>query len=820
MVERALRRHPVTAALLAMMIVVAVLGLGRHGPRRWWQDALATGYEQVVLDHRWWTVLGSMFLSKGWGEFLLVAAIAVVLLGVSERLMGSARTLLAFVVSAVFGTLLGIALQGLGYQFGELWARRVSELTVLDPMTAVVGTIMAASAFAGPLWRRRIRVVVLVAVLVFLLYSGTPSDLYRAAGALAGFVLGLLLKPSETGLRWVRSSHHEARMLLATVVSLTAIGPLITIISPVRLGPLAPLGLLLTDARPSGLAAADECRASDITRACLHDMTLQRLSSAGPVLLTLLPLLMLLVAAVGIVRGRRFAAVLAIAVNLALAALAAYFYGFLPLATRPAVHRHHLLHAPRYWEVTLALGASVLVPLAVAVLLAAGIRHLTVRLDRRAVLRYLLGSGVVLLSLSALYVGVGALLGGRFHPAVDVVDLLSDLPERFVPVGFLRLERLDFLPSGVLTSILYFWIGPLFWAFVAVGAFLLILGRESAADVQGLARLRGLLTSSGGSLGYWATWTGNSYWFSPDERAAVAYRVIGNVALTSSEPIGPRQAALAAIGQFARFCDDNGWTPVFYSIHAPYAAECRRMGWSVTGVGDETVIRPDQWQTTGKRWQDVRSSINRAERAGVRAVWAGYGELSAAQSLQIHEMSEQWVADRGLPEMGFTLGGLDELRDPEVRLMLAVDSHDRVVGATSWLPTMRHGTVVGWTLDFMRRTPDGMNGVMEFLLARCAERFRLEGIEFMSLSAAPLAGSSDDDDVVTRLLHYLGSRLEPLYGFRSLFAFKRKFQPALLPLSMAYPDPIALPAIGLALARAYLPSLSLGQSIRLLRRLN
>jgi hypothetical protein len=36
---------------------------------------------------------------------------------------------------------------------------------------------------------------------------------------------------------------------------------------------------------------------------------------------------------------------------------------------------------------------------------------------------------------------------------------------------------------------------------------------------------------------------------------------------------------------------------------------------------------------------------------------------------QIRVVSEEWVADKGLPEMGFTLGGLDELADDDVRLM-------------------------------------------------------------------------------------------------------------------------------------------------------
>ena len=74
-------------------------------------------------------------------------------------------------------------------------------------------------------------------------------------------------------------------------------------------------------------------------------------------------------------------------------------------------------------------------------------------------------------------------------------------------------------------------------------------------------------------------------------------------------------------------------------------------------------------------------------------------------------ISEEWVADKGLPEMGFTLGGLDELADDEVRCLIAVDADRTVHGVTSWLPVHRDGEVVGWTLDFMRRRDDGFRGV-------------------------------------------------------------------------------------------------------------
>ena len=171
--------------------------------------------------------------------------------------------------------------------------------------------------------------------------------------------------------------------------------------------------------------------------------------------------------------------------------------------------------------------------------------------------------------------------------------------------------------------------------------------------------------------------------------------------------------------------------------------------------------------------------------------------------------------------MGFTLGGLDELDDPHVRCLVAVDAEGRLHGVTSWLPCYRDGEPVGWTLDFMRRGSEGFRGVMEFLIATAAMQFKLEGAEFMSLSGAPLARAERDlhPDGLQRLLDGVGRVLEPVYGFRSLLAFKAKFQPQYKPLYIAYPDPVALPAITNAIGRAYLPRTTVGQLLRLSRRL-
>ncbi len=92
----------------------------------------------------------------------------------------------------------------------------------------------------------------------------------------------------------------------------------------------------------------------------------------------------------------------------------------------------------------------------------------------------------------------------------------------------------------------------------------------------------------------------------------------------------------------------------------------------------------------------------------------------------------------------------------------------------------------------------------------------------MSLSGAPLARAGAADSAMDRgpldgFLDRLGTRLEPYYGFRSLHAFKAKFQPRFKPLFLMFPDEAAPPRIGMALSRNYLPDTGLRDLVTLAR---
>ena len=112
---------------------------------------------------------------------------------------------------------------------------------------------------------------------------------------------------------------------------------------------------------------------------------------------------------------------------------------------------------------------------------------------------------------------------------------------------------------------------------------------------------------------------------------------------------------------------------------------------------------------------------------------------------------------------------------------------------------------------------DGFRPVVEFLIASSWLAFRAEHAAFVSPSGAPpaRAGANDRTAGLDRLLDTSVPRLEPLYGFRSLHAFKPKFEPRYAPMHLAYRDEADLPRIGIALPRANLPDTPLREVVRL-----
>jgi lysylphosphatidylglycerol synthetase-like protein (DUF2156 family) len=462
---------------------------------------------------------------------------------------------------------------------------------------------------------------------------------------------------------------------------------------------------------------------------------------------------------------------------------------------------------------------AMLIPVMTLVVLLVTRRRFRQTVGRRAA-RKLTVTLVIAPGVSGAFLLLGYLLWDHFSPRLEFGVLARDLPTRLL-AGRLSSDR--FLPVDLAGRLLYVWVFLLFWIMVLGAHTAFFLHTRSHGDAGAADRARAILTRGGATLSYMSTWPGNQYWFSPDGRAAIAYRTIAAVAVTVGGPYGDPAALDSAIAGFARFCEDRGLQPCLLGVTEQACAVTRRLGWRSVQIAEDTQLPLAGLQFKGKKWQHVRNALNKAAREGITAEWWSYPEAPFELAGQIRQMSEKWLADKALPEMGFMLGGLDELNDPNIRCLIAVDSNRRVQGITSWMPVYSSGRPAGWTLEMMRRNPEPgtCHGVMEFLIATAALTFREEGANFVSLSGAPLArlDRGEQPCALQRLIDVIADTLEPVYGFQSLLHFKAKFQPVYQPLYLAYPDPATLGSIAAAIGRAFLPRLTAWQVLRLLTKL-
>lgn len=326
--------------------------------------------------------------------------------------------------------------------------------------------------------------------------------------------------------------------------------------------------------------------------------------------------------------------------------------------------------------------------------------------------------------------------------------------------------------------------------------------------------------NGGGTLSWMTTWPENRYFPITDGQGFVAYRRHAGVAIALGDPVCPEKRRESAVAEFADSCDKAGLVPCLFSATEPSALSVVGLGWRHLQVAEDTLIDLPGLEFKGKQWQPARSALNRADQEGIVFRLVTLAEQPRSVLAQVRAISEEWVGDKGLPEMGFTLGGMEEALDPHVRVGLALDADERVHGVTSWIPVYGgDDRIEGWTLDVMRRQSDGFKHVVEFLIASACQAFRDEGAQYLSLSGAPLARASGDGDVAVLdgLLDRLGALLEPYYGFRSLHAFKAKFRPRYAPMYLIYRDEADLPRIGMAIARAYLPDTRLRDLPKLAR---
>jgi lysyl-tRNA synthetase class 2 len=301
------------------------------------------------------------------------------------------------------------------------------------------------------------------------------------------------------------------------------------------------------------------------------------------------------------------------------------------------------------------------------------------------------------------------------------------------------------------------------------------------------------------TLSYFALRRDKSYFFSSSRSSFLAYTVLGGSALVSGDPVGDPSEFAALLASFRRLAHGRGWRVGILSASEELLPLYRSAGLLAIKVGDEAVVRPEDFSLEGRPIRKVRQSVHRLRRAGYRALVLTEVEVPASLREELQEVSEDW---RGSwPERGFTMA-MDELfGHGETLFVIARREDGQVGGFLHLVPSPASG---GYSLSAMRRRRSTPNGLMEFLIVEAISWTRAHDAPEVSLNFCVFADllRAGERSFTGRVARHGLQSLDHLFQLERLLSFTAKFFPEWRPRFLCVERLSDFPLIGLAYLRA------------------
>ena len=316
-------------------------------------------------------------------------------------------------------------------------------------------------------------------------------------------------------------------------------------------------------------------------------------------------------------------------------------------------------------------------------------------------------------------------------------------------------------------------------------------------DELARAKALGLVRAHGSdTLAFFKLRRDMHYLFTKDARAFLGYRIESKVLLVAGDPVGPKDALPELVSEACAFAEVHGLRIAALGASAGLVDLWRQAGLNALYIGDEGIVRTQEFSLEGRSIRKVRQSVTRLEKAAFVAELHELGELHADEVVELERVSSLWR--EGIPERGFSMA-MDALAAEQGHdsvVVVARDGEGIVRGFLHFVPSYGRSAM---SLSFMRRDRHTPNGLTEFLVVRAIELLRERGIDELSLNFSAFGRLLERpggrfERALSRLV-VLGSRY---FQMESLYRFNAKFAPRWEPRYLVFEGILGFPRAGLA----------------------
>ena len=347
------------------------------------------------------------------------------------------------------------------------------------------------------------------------------------------------------------------------------------------------------------------------------------------------------------------------------------------------------------------------------------------------------------------------------------------------------------------------------WTSMAAALFFVLkpLVYQPIHDNLSREKARKLLLEYGiNPISYLAVEKDKRYFFGSIVEGMIAYTVAGSVAVCAGDPVCRSKDTALLVSEFLQFCRQNHHDICFMQVTPDILPYLYDLGFGSVKYGEEAMINLASYEISGGKGAKLRNAIHHAANLGIRV--EEYRPLESRDrgiEEQIQTVSQNWLSFKKSGELAFMLGTVSLDSPMDRRYFLALSPNGQVLGFVVFVPF-----VGGYMADVTRRKNDAPIGIMESILYEAFQKMKREGVRWVSLGLAPLYNVEGTGTglktFVPAVLHYVFENLNNLYGFKTLYHYKKKYAPTLWePRYLSYYPSLFTPQIAYSIIKAQNP---------------